>query len=259
MFRHQIGLHLERLASYLQLEQKERLVEPFELQRKKEYPDELRLLVDAINTMRLKLHDDIRKRETLIGEVHHRIKNDMSFVQSLLRLQASQSGLPAVEDAQEQASQRVAVMTKVYERLYLNDNFHEVEIRPLAEQVVTDLLELGRISADTVRLSADDFSVSTKASMAIGVILNELVTNALKHARAGTDSLAVNVELHRKEKDSVHLRVSDNGDGFPAELLSGTQLGYGLTVVEALVQQHNGEVTFTNSPGADVNVQIAAE
>jgi len=255
LFHNEIAKHLKRLSKDLHEGTNEALDSPIILRRKIDHPDELHSLIFAINQMRRNLHAHLKERELLVSEVHHRIKNDMGFVKALLFLQAEQSGSPEVKTAVQEASQRVSVMARIYERLYGDGNFIEVGLKPLAENVIADLRALSGLQPGSVELVVEDLKVRTKLSVAIGIILNELVTNSLKYAPETTEDLRIVVRICLDALgSSLEMTVSDNGAGIPEDVISGARRGYGLTVVGALVDQHNGTLKLCNDQGAVVSL-----
>jgi len=257
LFHNEIAKHLKRLSRDLGMDTNAALDSPIYLHRKFDYPDELHSLVAALNLMRRNLHAYLKERELLVSEVHHRIKNDMGFVKALLSLQADQSGSPEVKVAVQEASQRVSVMARIYERLYGDGNFTEVALKPLAESVIADLRELSDLHPGTVELVVDELKVRTKLSVAIGIILNELVTNSLKYASKPADSRRIVVHIHLDAAGtSLVMTVSDNGAGIPEDVISGARRGYGLTIVGALADQHGGTLELHNDQGSVVSLMF---
>ncbi len=257
LFRYLVARHLESLALSLESGGHGDLDAPFRLHRRLDYPDELHSLVDAINAMRQNLHRYLKERELLVSEIHHRIKNDMGFIKALLSLQADLSESPEVKSAVKEASQRLSVMTRIYERLYGDENFLEVAVRPLAGKVVADLRELGKLPTGIIELAVDDFKVPTKLSVSIGIILNELLTNAMKYAFTTAEATRIDASIHtRVEEKTVELTVRDNGSSIPGDVIDGSRRGYGLTIVDALVKQHCGTLTLSNDGGSVVRVVL---
>jgi two-component sensor histidine kinase len=256
-FRKQIASPLESLAADLGQRNTARLDVPIVLHRRVDYPDELQVLVGSINLLRSKLDAYLKERELLVGEIHHRIKNDITFIKSLLMLQAGQTESPEVSLALNEAGQRVSVMARIYERLYGDEDFLEVALRPLVEQVIQDLLEMSGLPADCVSIQVDEASLPTKLSLGIGIILNELATNAIKYAvkPSSTGHVTVRLQVHASE-ETIEMEVVDDGPGLPEEVVSGKRRGYGLTIVDALVSQHHGSMAFANESGTVVTVRL---
>ncbi|NBC30317.1 MAG: PAS domain S-box protein [Spirochaetes bacterium] len=198
----------------------------------------------------------LKEKDLLLHEVHHRIKNDLSVISSLLSLQAQDSEHQETVRALDDAARRVGVMRQVYQRLYTGESVERVELRSFAESVLSDL-QSGVISARVaLHTTGEGLSTTPRAAVALGIILNELLTNSQKYAFGDDQDQVISVELERPEPDAVTLRVADNGEGFPKHILRGEGYGFGLTVVNALVQQHGGSLSLSNEEGATARVTL---
>jgi two-component sensor histidine kinase len=257
LFQKQIGRHLADLALQLESVKRPENATPFRLTRPRKRKDELHFLVEATNSMRESLSAHVEARELLMREVHHRIKNDLTFVRSLLTLQAGQSENPETVSALEEAGLRVGVMGEIYERLHTDSNFTEVELPPLVREIVTDLQSKGALSGASVDLSVEETCVPVQMSVGFGIILNELLTNAAKYAGGASGTLRVTVDVSQDASNgSVDMTVRDNGPGLPEAVCSGGSVGFGLSVVDALVRQHKGTLSLGNDQGAVITVSL---
>ncbi len=212
----------------------------------------------------------LEERDLLLREVHHRVKNDLNFVYSLLSLQASQTTQPAIRSALSEAGDRVLVLTDIYTMLTTSDTADAVSLRPLLEKITDNMCRAMLPVRVSVQRTIADATLPVRFSVAIGIMYNELLTNSGKYAVSSVPEEAlrdidVRLELVDESTDpeataagrgAVVLSVSDSGPGFPAEVLNHTRYGFGLTVVESLVAQHDGTFTLENSPGAHVTVRL---
>ncbi|KGE73407.1 sensor histidine kinase [Spirochaeta lutea] len=253
LFHHQVGKYLTRLAVLLKQDDREHLEAPLDIRRRRAYDDELGDLLRAINLMRHNLSEDMHQRELRIAEIHHRMKNDLSFIYSLLYLQSEQVDQPRAREQIVEAGRRVGVISQIYSRLYTERNFLEVSVKPLVEQMVVDLVDLGVISMNSVTVDMEDIRVPTKVSIGIGIAVNELVTNAVKYAGMSGEELRVQIAL-RSSDPGVNLEVRDNGAGFSQDLIQGQGYDFGLRVIQSLSLQHSGEMTLSNEDGGVVRV-----
>lgn len=201
------------------------------------------------------LRNALEQKQILMREVHHRIKNDMLLVQSLISLQIEQNQDAAPAEVLKNTQGAITLMQRIYESLYHQEEFGTVAIQP----VLTGLLEED-IQAIT---SADDLSISTdiedlvlprKIAVPIGVIANELTINSIKYGRSTGATLAVHFELGRHD-GSLRFSIADNGPGFPDAILGGSY-GYGLSMAEALIRQFYGRFRIYNDNGAHVVATI---
>jgi two-component sensor histidine kinase len=198
----------------------------------------------------------LRERDVLLREVHHRIKNDMSMVQSVLSLQRYDAASEGERRAFADAESRVGLMSEIYDLLYRSDDFGSVRIRPVLTNLLTSVVDSHRLGVPPIDLVIDveDVILPRRIAGPLGMIANELVINAIKYgcnpgdpriavtflknddynAPGATDGTAGEVYI---------LEVSDNGPGFPADVQAG-RTGFGLEMVNAFVQDYDGVVTF---------------
>lgn len=196
------------------------------------------------------------EKELLLREVHHRIKNDLSLVQSLLSTQAR----TVTEDAAaalQGAAYRVGVIARVYDRLQGLSSLDDVSISAVVGGLV-DELRAGLVPDDVaVRVQVQELNVPARLAVSLGIIVNELITNGVKYAFT-TAEKEVTVVVSGDAAGGLLLTVSDTGGGFPADVLSGARLGYGLTITGALVAQHQGTMVLRNDDGGIVEIRVPA-
>ena len=118
--------------------------------------------------------------------------------------------------------------------------------------MVQSLRQLTAVSGCAIHAQSDESTVPSRLSVAIGVIINELVTNAVKHAFGGMARPRIEIDVRRAGADRIRITLQDNGSGFAPALLEGHSDGFGITIVRALVQQHHGTVAFSNRNGGRV-------
>ncbi len=198
----------------------------------------------------------LEEKELLLREVHHRIKNDMNLVCSLLSLQGSQSGNPDVRQSLEEATHRVALMSAIYESLYRGGDVRSVAVKPLVNTLLSNLRNSFAEVPVEFQVDVQDFRVPTRVSVPLGIILNEVVTNSLKYAFEATEEATIQVTAQRLEDGGVTMSVRDNGVGVPADVAAGTRQGFGLLLITALVQQHDGELTIENEGGTTITATL---
>lgn len=200
----------------------------------------------------------LEEKELLIREVHHRIKNDMSAIQSLLSLQANSVANISARDALLEARNRVTMMGGIYDDLYRQSDFAEVDAALLIERLTA---EIGRTlpSADRaiIDTKVSETRVPSKVAFPLGIIVNELVTNSLKYAFAGFEREGrIAVSLTTGSDGRLHIKVSDNGTGIPAEKLEQKKFGFGLTLVQAFAAQHGGTLNLRVEDGTIAEVDL---
>ena len=190
------------------------------------------------------LRNSLEEKVTLLQEVHHRVKNNLQIVSSLVNMQADRLADEAARDALAECSHRVHAMSLVHQILYGSDTLSSIPLHEYA----TSLAQHLRDSVDprcvlTLRLAP--VRVSLADAIPCGLILNELLTNAIKHGRGPDGRCVVAVEL-RAEPEGFELRVLDSGPGFALPVPRGS---LGIQLVQALARQLRG--TLSTSPPRD--------
>ncbi len=197
-----------------------------------------------------------REKDLLLKEIHHRVKNNLQVVTSLLKLHAERVQAPEARDAFEDAQLRVRAIAILHESLHDARESGPVELESYARSLVSSITRLEG-SPTEVEVSAVGVRVSLDQALPCGLILNELVTNALKHG-AGSDPrapLRVSVRAAREGADVV-LEVRDNGGGFPEQVRDGS---LGLHLVRTLVRQLGGTLTMFTEGGAVARVEFRCD
>lgn len=186
----------------------------------------------------------VRVKEVLLREIHHRVKNNMQIIQSLLSLQIGKTDSPVLKLALQDSNNRIKSMALVHETLYQSENLANLDIRKYIEQIIRYLSKIYR-DADTVisiSLEMDEIIFDLDKSIACGLIINELVTNSLKYAFAGRAEGHIRVTFRLDGQDTV-LIVSDNGRGLPPDTDIESTGSLGLKIVRMLVaDQLDGEL-----------------
>ena len=210
-----------------------------------------------------RLQQSLREKEVLLKEVHHRVKNNMQVISSLLNLQASRIQEPTLKAAFRDSQTRVRAMAMIHETLYRSEALSEINLRPYIQKLAHDLFQTYNTSPARVRLKAEVEDVSLDIDQAIpcGLVLNELISNSLKYAFPDNRKGEISLEVHVDGKGDVVLSFGDNGVGFPEDfdIQKTKTLGLSLAVSlmekqiggKMVVDRNNGlHYTFTFSPTA---------
>ena len=191
----------------------------------------------------------LREKELLLKETHHRVKNNMNTVYSLLSLQAQAQKDKGIQSILQDAAGRVQGMRLLYDKLYLSDNFHELGVRTFFPPLVDEILEV--FSPDppvSASLELDDFALSARILSPLAIIMNELVTNSVKYAFEGKVERRISL-LARKAGSTVTIIFEDNGIGLPESVNLETSNGFGMQLVGMLVQQIEGTIHIDREGG----------
>jgi two-component sensor histidine kinase/HAMP domain-containing protein len=203
----------------------------------------------ALQAEKNKLEQANARIQMLIKEMHHRVKNNLQVIASLLRLQAGTFTDDRLQQAFDQSQNRVNAMALIHEKLYKGDELATVDVGQYIEDLFTDLVRLNDVSDSISYETAIDpglaFDLTTMVPL--GLLLNELITNSLKHAFKGRSKGLVRLTLHHVDGHAYDLMLSDNGGGMPVEKLQADGTTLGTTLIESLVDQLNGRMTVDSS------------
>jgi PAS domain S-box-containing protein len=184
----------------------------------------------------------LRAKETLLREVHHRVKNNLQVISSLVSMQAASLQDPAAASAFDDIQKRVHAMALVHERLQSDDDFDRIEFGEYAKTLAHDLFFSYGVDLERIHLRLELRPVSLELNQAIpcGLILNELLTNALKYAFPNGSPGEIMVSVGVGRDDLVHLTVGDNGIGLRPGLDLAQAKSLGLQIVDTLARQLDG-------------------
>jgi len=200
----------------------------------------------------------LREKEVLLKEIHHRVKNNMQIVSSLLSLQAREVTDPAVLELLAQSRGRILSMALVHEDLYQTGNLAQVDFRRylgrLAERVRSGAAGSG---GARLELELDELALPVDQAIPLGLLCNELLTNAFKHAFPGGGPGLVRVTL-ANQAGAVLLEVRDNGVGLPPDFSPQAGTTLGMHLVWGLAEQLRGEITAASERGAVFTLRFNA-
>jgi two-component sensor histidine kinase/HAMP domain-containing protein len=198
----------------------------------------------------------LREKEVLLKEIHHRVKNNMQVISSLVSLQADESQDAAMRDILRDVTHRVRSMAMVHEKLYQSVDLSRIEFAEYARSLLSYLWRAHGTAASGIRLALDlePVSLSVNAAVPCGLILNELVGNALKHAFPGRAGGEVAVSLRGDPQGKVHLCVRDNGMGLPAEFDWSQATSLGLRLIQMLAGQIHAGVEVSGHKGTEFTI-----
>jgi two-component sensor histidine kinase len=200
-----------------------------------------------------KLRESLGEKEMLLREVHHRVKNNMQVITSLLAMQAT-GGDPEVERRLEESQSRIRSIALIHEQLYRSTALSHIDVRPYLETLTSQLLQsFGKAGSVRLELEADPLELDIDQSMAVGLIVNELVTNALKYAYPAEKGGVIRVGLRELPGGERVLSVADDGPGLGRSKTGGPPT-LGMSLVATLARQLRGRVELEGQNGTRVSV-----
>lgn len=206
------------------------------------------------NLLIQKQADDL---QVLMKEIHHRVKNNMQIVSSLLDLQSISIKDTQASEAVKEGKNRVQSMALIHQNLYSEDNLKGIRAKQYINNLLQNLCDSYNISNDKVKIIADieDLNLDIDTMIPVGLILNELLTNSFKYAFTENKKGLLEVQL-KQQKESLTLKVKDNGPGFPVELDAKTAKSFGLRMIRAFAQKLKAGLHIKNEDGAIVELNI---
>ena len=222
-----------------------------EIEERKRAEDALQRAHDELAKQVEERTRELREKEVLLKEVHHRVKNNLQVISSLVGLQADGSEDETVREVLRDVIYRVRSMALVHEKLYQSADLARIDFAEYARSLLSYLWRAHGAAAAAVRLTLDLAPVSLTVDTAIpcGLILNELAGNALKHAFRGRSDGEVTVSLQETADGRICLRVRDNGVGLPAGFDWRQARSLGLRLVQMLAGQLDGAVDVRGEEG----------
>jgi PAS domain S-box-containing protein len=207
-----------------------------------------------------RMQASLREKEVLLKEVHHRVKNNLQVVSSLLNLGARAIRDPAALAVFEESQARVQAMALIHEKLYRAADFTRIDFAEYARSLAAELLAGYRVPSDAVRLTTSGAGVFLTVETAIpcALILNELVSNSLKHAFPGGRRGDIRVDL-RDARGEFLLTVADNGVGMPEGFDVRGAASLGLRLVRTLAGQLGGTVEHSGGGGTTFVLRFPVE
>jgi PAS domain S-box-containing protein len=215
------------------------------------------------------LRRSLAQKDTLVREIHHRVKNNLQVIVSLLGMQSRHTRDEQVLTAFREAESRLRAIAHIHEHLYASEDLAEVEFGQYVTFLARELIQLHASVPDQIQidLHVTDLVLDVERAIPLGLIANELILNCLKHGlrgRAGTLSLRLSyVEPpdgnSGSERKWGELQIVDDGPGLPPDLNFTKATSMGLRLINLLVRQLRGRVNVAAGPGANVDVIFPLE
>jgi PAS domain S-box-containing protein len=202
-----------------------------------------------------RLNDSLHEKEVLLQEVHHRVKNNMQVISSLFSLAASQQSNPVMAAMLKENQNRVQSMALVHEKFYRKADLAKVDFQDYLHDLVTHLFRsFGAVGKVHYVLQTELVKLTVDYAIPCGLIANELLSNALKHAFPGGRAGTVTVQLKQLPEGKVQMVISDDGQGLPNEFDTKRGNTLGLQLVRTLTEQVGGQIEVLREPSTTFTI-----
>lgn len=205
--------------------------------------------------------DEIKKslneKEILLREIHHRVKNNMQIIISLLNLQSNYLKDEKTKDVFKESQNRVKSMSMVHEMLYRSPDLDNIQLRDYMQKLINTLINSYTTSSKRIKVftQIEDIQMGIDTAIPLGLIINELISNSLKHAFKDDGEGELRITAESKGGDYL-IAVSDNGVGFPDDINFYRTKSLGLQLVNTLVNQITGEIKLETRKGKGTSFKI---
>lgn len=204
-----------------------------------------------------RMEQSLKEKEILLKEVHHRVKNNMQVVSSILNLQSSYVSDEYALTLLKESQNRIKTMAYIHESLYQNKSFTSVNFSEYVQTLVNNIVQSYSYSKDKIKLqlNIEKITLSLDSSIPAGLIINELVTNAIKHGFPGSRKGVISINL-KCENNFVFLELKDNGVGFAPDIDFENSHSLGLQLVNTLIEQIEGKFNFRSEKNSGTEILV---
>ncbi len=204
------------------------------------------------------LANSLEEKELLLKEVHHRVKNNMQVISSLLNIQAETVGNEEFSNLLGESQQRIKSMSLIHENLYQSDNLLEIDFEDYIKMLANSLCRFYSIPGVSILLDVqvDDVSLDLETAVPCGLIINEIISNSLKHAYKGREGTGTISVAFKKTDCSYVLEIRDDGIGLPEDFRLSNASTMGMEIVSILTQQLDGKIRILGSKGAAFEIKF---
>ncbi len=203
------------------------------------------------------LKSSLKEKDVLLREIHHRVKNNMQIISSLLRLESESNMDEKAAEMFKESQNRIMSMALIHEKLYQSKNLIKIDTRDYIEDMVNGLFQCYAANRIALDLDIDDVSLGIDSAISCGLIINELVTNSLKYAFPEGKEGEIKIALHAIDGNVIELAISDNGIGIPEYLDLQKTKSLGLQLVTMLAEnQLRGVVSLNREKGTRFRIKF---
>lgn len=198
---------------------------------------------------KMEVEQQIAEKETLLKEVHHRVKNNLQTVSSLLSLQSRSIEDEKMKNLIKSSQNRVISMAMVHEMLYMRDDLSKIEFKSYVQELGEYLVRSVKGANNNIKLDLNipDIQLGIDTAIPLGLLINETVTNALKYGIKGDDKGEIHIALKQDKENAFELEIGDDGTGFPDAVNYKSTKSLGLKLIHNLTRQLKGTIERDDS------------
>jgi two-component sensor histidine kinase len=209
---------------------------------------------EDLSNLNKQLEQANTEKTILLKEIHHRVKNNLQLVMSLLNIQAQDSQNISIKDFLEKGQSRIATMSLIHQNLYQTENFVEINFETYLINLIESIKQTFSNTNVEFEINTHNNSFDLDTSIPLGLIINELVCNALKHAFPKDLKGKIEIEIQRNNSESFLLKIKDNGIGINKSKKSNSSIG--LELVSLLAMQLKGRINRIDDFGTSYNIEF---
>jgi PAS domain S-box-containing protein len=203
----------------------------------------LSLMQDA-NRQRHKVEEALAEKEVLLREIHHRVKNNLNSISNLLYLQSKTITDKNSAAAFKESQNRIHSMARVHEHLYRSQNLARINMQSYLEEMAADLVQSQALTPTGIKVETSGVMLDVDRAIPFGLLVNELITNSLKHAFANSENSNEVIVKLQSDNENFEMEICDNGKGLPADLDISKVTSLGLRLVTMLTRQLQGTYKY---------------
>jgi len=214
----------------------------------------LHLKDDELEAQNEEISAQNEHKQILLKEVHHRVKNNLQIITSLLSLQSRTVEDEEIVNVLEESKRRVEAIALIHQKLYQDDDITQVSFKSYLEEVVASQKLINPNIKYVV--NSPEVNLQLDTAIPLGLVVSELISNSLKHAFSEVTDPLLTIDLEKIEASKYVLSIHDNGPGFPETFSFENETGLGSEIINALTGQLNSQVEYKNSNGAKVIIRF---
>ena len=196
------------------------------------------------------------EKEWLMKEIHHRVKNNLQIVISLLNVQSDYLDNPSAINAIQESKERMQAISLIHQKLYQADFGNLITMKSYIEEMVSYLQTFTPANKIKFELTVDDLNLDVSQAVPMGLILNEGITNSLKYAFDNNMQGKISIDLHQGIDENILLKITDNGKGFPENFDFAGNKSLGMQLIKLFAEQLDGALSFGNNHGAQIQLNF---